>query len=272
MRKLLATAIMLCSTPSSAQVGIETASPKGIFHIDGNKDNPKNSTTTISPTQQANDFIVVQNSGQVGIGTASPTTALEINNGTSNGAIKIVDGNQGAGKYLMSNATGLATWRTPNSFKSAIVWNYNGTAQTVHSTLTDPNVVFTENQQGRVYTNLSLVGLTTGKWIVNMGVKLKTAVPLSKAFWMHGNVSTSTTKRDITGWNYVGPAGNSAGYAGVVFGNGDLKTGQGFLAGTSIIQVTSTTPLTLYLLLEDAGQWSFDTSSPENYFYAIPIN
>ena len=109
---------MIFSSISYAQVGIQTAYPKGTFHVDGNKDNPKDGTTVVSPAQQANDFIVQSTTGNVGIGTNQPQTKLVVNDGTSNQAILIKDGNQGEGKYLMSDANGLATWKIPNSFKS----------------------------------------------------------------------------------------------------------------------------------------------------------
>lgn len=48
---------------------------------------------------------------RVGIGTATPATRLEVNNGSTEGAIKIVDGTQGAGKVLTSDANGLGTWK-----------------------------------------------------------------------------------------------------------------------------------------------------------------
>ena len=48
---------------------------------------------------------------RVGIGTTAPATKLDINNGTTAGAIKIVDGTQGANKVLMSDANGVGAWR-----------------------------------------------------------------------------------------------------------------------------------------------------------------
>ncbi|WP_374460397.1 hypothetical protein [Chryseobacterium taeanense] len=54
------------------------------------------------------DFVVKDN-GQIGIGTSTPTTKLEINSSTS-GVIKIVDGTQAIGRVLTSDANGLATW------------------------------------------------------------------------------------------------------------------------------------------------------------------
>ncbi len=43
--------------------------------------------------------------------TREPSTVLDIDNGTDNGAIRIVDGTQGAGKVLTSDADGVGTWQ-----------------------------------------------------------------------------------------------------------------------------------------------------------------
>ncbi len=47
-------------------------------------------------------------SANVGIGTSTPNANLHVN-----GALKLVDGTQGAGKILTSNAAGLASWQPP---------------------------------------------------------------------------------------------------------------------------------------------------------------
>ena len=47
-------------------------------------------------------------SGNVGVGTSSPTAKLDVD-----GQVKIRGGSPGAGKVLTSDATGLATWQTP---------------------------------------------------------------------------------------------------------------------------------------------------------------
>ncbi len=99
---------MLVTTPMAyAQVGVDTAYPKGNFHLDGKKDNPKDATTVLNAGQEANDVIIKSNN--FGTGTVNPTNRLDINNGTTNGAIKIIDGTEGDGKVLMSDADGLAT-------------------------------------------------------------------------------------------------------------------------------------------------------------------
>ena len=265
---------LIFSSISYAQVGIQTAYPKGTFHVDGNKDNPKDGTTVVSPAQQANDFIVQSTTGNVGIGTNQPQTKLVVNDGTSNQAILIKDGNQGEGKYLMSDANGLATWKIPNSFKSAITWKYDGTNIKVSNNIplstTGDNIGYYE-PKGSSYSHLTLTGLTKGKWIVSMGIRLKTQVELANAFWIHAKLSSSNTGVTSNGFTNLGPAGNATGYAGVVFGDGSVD-GRGFLSGTSIIEVTSINPINIFLFLENIAQWDFETQSPENYFYAIPIN
>ena len=54
-------------------------------------------------------FVDGDGSGNVGISTLTPTAKLHVA-----GTVKIVDGTQGAGKVLTSNASGLASWTTPS--------------------------------------------------------------------------------------------------------------------------------------------------------------
>jgi hypothetical protein len=58
---------------------------------------------TIVPLSSAD--MVIKEGGNVGIGTTTPDAKLYVS-----GSVKIVDGTQGAGKVLTSDANGLATW------------------------------------------------------------------------------------------------------------------------------------------------------------------
>ena len=75
----------MISSLAYSQVGINTANPQGILHVDGAKDNPQTGIPT--EAQQVNDFTVTE-MGNVGIGTTTPHAALEFNNNV--GSRKIV--------------------------------------------------------------------------------------------------------------------------------------------------------------------------------------
>ncbi|MCS4301908.1 tail fiber domain-containing protein [Chryseobacterium sp. BIGb0232] len=94
--KLLAI-IILGSQMAYSQIGVNTNSPQGSFHVDGAKDNP--STGQPTPAQLANDFIVRAN-GQVGIGTLNPLEKLEVN-----GSIQINNAASNYGSYLRAQSS-----------------------------------------------------------------------------------------------------------------------------------------------------------------------
>lgn len=259
------------------QVGIDTPAPKALFHVDGGKDNPKNPATTLTAAQIAND-VVVTSSGNVGISTISPSTKLEINNGTSNGAIKIVDGTQGLGKVLMSDAEGIGTWRMPNSFKP-----------TALGVFPNPKVEFSSDGNGssfgaKKYTQI-YIDLTPGKWIVNAGLTVRANEALGARFWMHAYLSTSQTAVVQNGFTHLGPAGATTTYANLIFANPNTADnpyahqGSNFISGSSVINVTAN--IRLYLLIDNSnalprndervGSYTFTTDAYENYFHAIPV-
>lgn len=100
-----------------------------------NADIHANSQLNIGSTQTLN-FLTsgitkmhIANNGNIGIGTVSPTASLEIA-----GQIKINGGGAGAGKVLVSNTTGLASWQHPNQIFTAgtgITFSGNNTINTV---------------------------------------------------------------------------------------------------------------------------------------------
>lgn len=93
----LATTVYIC-----AQVGVNTQNPQGIFHIDGKGDTNGSANLT--------DDVIVTPDGNIGIGTNSPTTKLDIRTTTATKGFRLVDGTQGNGKVLLSNISGSASW------------------------------------------------------------------------------------------------------------------------------------------------------------------
>ena len=73
------------------------------------------------------DILTALDNGNVGIGTTSPDEKLHVA-----GSIKIVDGNQAAGKVLTSDANGVASWQTASGGGSADgdAWGVTGENQT----------------------------------------------------------------------------------------------------------------------------------------------
>ncbi len=85
--------------------------------------------------------MVLNNGGQLGIGTLNPTAKLDVN-GTANinGAIKITDGTQGANKILTSDANGNASWQgsvvPPGGQVSFYAHTWNNFTQVINNTTT----------------------------------------------------------------------------------------------------------------------------------------
>jgi len=94
-------------TETEKLVGFENNLGEEQWHIDINPDG-KNGLN-IEENKNENSKLFIQSGGNVGIGTASPQAKLDVN-----GAIRITDGTEGAGKILTSDNTGKATWSIPS--------------------------------------------------------------------------------------------------------------------------------------------------------------
>ncbi|WP_313580415.1 hypothetical protein [Chishuiella sp.] len=266
MKKLLTSFSILLSSLMFSQVGINTANPQQLFHTDG-----KYSTETTNPssgvptTAQQADDVVITNQGKIGIGTINPTTKLEINNGSINGAIKIVDGTQGQSKVLMSDANGVGTWQTPASIKPVALGDFTSADNNVKSTGGSTPLY------SKVY-----IKLTKGRWVVNAGITMLSQLSSSTRFWQHLYLSSSNSSVQQVGFTHLGPAETNTSYAGVfqITGNaGSNDANMTFISGSSVVNVTND-ELTLYLMIENKGTnyWLLRGQAYENYFYAIPLN
>lgn len=94
----------------------------------------------------------------IGIGTPSPSARLEVN-----GQIKITGGGPGAGKVLISDATGLASWGEDNPREGFSAYNQNGSTSinpSVETQLVFDNINFND---GNYYDgSLSQYNVVTG--------------------------------------------------------------------------------------------------------------
>ena len=127
-----------------SQVGINIQSPQGIFHID-----PKGDT---SGMVNSSDDFVIDASGRVGIGTASPTASLDIV-----GNLSIVDGTEYDHYVMTSDANGLGAWKR-QTYTSRIVGTVPATLASIRSgsTLTPSNWTYTGAK----------ITLPAGSWMI----------------------------------------------------------------------------------------------------------
>ena len=201
--------------------------------------------------------------GNVGIGTATPSTKLHIDNGTTAGAIRIVDGTQGDGKVLMSDANGVGTWKTL-PFK--VVYGTTPTSLTNVSTV-----------NGGKYINSSILIPDPGTYTINVGLLGNSstgALEADKQYALRLTLSSSTSSVATSNFSYVG----SSIILGVYFTNTNpIGAYFGFISGS--ITVTTTAPnTTLYLWEVNSISYSNITttlpavgSNGENYFYATKL-
>ncbi|MDR6086548.1 hypothetical protein QE441_002342 [Chryseobacterium sp. SORGH_AS909] len=151
------------------KVNMTTDGTNGFLNYQSVSNDASASVTTI--------MSVVSN-GRVGIGNYNPGAKLEVNNGNTNGAIKIVDGTQGSGKVLTSDANGLATWQTipsatPYTASNGLTMASNNVK--LGGTLTE-NTTIAQGNNSVTFSGNSNVNITTTN---TSGYPLSIVHPLS---------------------------------------------------------------------------------------------
>lgn len=202
---------------NSQFLGLGTATPQQPFHIDGNWDNSVNASPTAS--QQTND-VVVTSQGNMGIGTVSPLNKLDIRSNTS-GALRLVDGTQGANKILTSDANGVATWKDMSGFNDTNIYNTNGTLTGNRTVSQAGNSLAFSSTATTGTSHFSVDGSTFSVDAVNNRIGIGTTTPKNLLDLGSGNGKKLALWNSTAGDDFYG-LGNSSNvlqiYAG---GNGD---------------------------------------------------
>ena len=167
------------------------------------------------------------NGPKVGIGTYKPGAKLEVNNGTTAGAVKIVDGTQGAGKVLTSDANGLATWKRQ--------------ALTLVEGVKGSGISIPPSTGGYIYTG-SYITLPPGKYMVSVQNLMSVGFTTYSDghFWLRTTFSDSDT-------TFVRTA--------------DIDSTKGYLISGLLPQGARFSMLSGSLIIENT------TSSPKTYYY-----
>lgn len=152
---------MTVLTPLSVwgQIGINTDMPLGVFHVD-----PHSNNSTSLTTKYADD-VIVDSSGNVGIGTVTPTAKLDVR-----GTVLIDDGSQSPGYLLTSDGTGKTQWRPKVSNRIGI-WRIGSSTPFIFTTalkrLTgDTNMIYSGDQIGLTLSSNNSVIIPAGKYLV----------------------------------------------------------------------------------------------------------
>ena len=146
-------------------------------------------STTAKLTTTANEAMRIGSSGNVGIGQTSPAYKLDVN-----GQIRMQDGNQGAGKAMISDSSGAATWTTLTPSLTGLS-NVTNDAQVALSvgTAAGDLISFTA---ASVATNVPIG--TTGQVLTVSGGMPTWATPSAGLSWPLAGASDSVSAPDYS--------------------------------------------------------------------------
>ncbi|NDW09980.1 hypothetical protein [Dysgonomonas sp. 520] len=231
--------ILLAVTAIKAQVGVNTESPQGVFHIDAKKNTNGNVNVA--------DDVIVNSSGNVGVGTNAPQTKVDIRSSTAKGGFRLQDGTQSVGKVLISDANGNGSWGSPLD-------------------LTEGRLTVSDSISGNwgAPTNITTtpLRLTPGKWLIFAGITTRNIrltvgkVPdTSLHSWLH------LRRNDTNAYLYHAAALPEP-----------APSYQAFVPVNFLLDVTSTMDVSVWVS-NNSSRTEFDTrvAVTDGYFYALRI-
>lgn len=114
--------------------------------------------------------------GNVGIGTNAPTAKLEVN-----GQVKITGGSPAAGKALVSDANGLASWQNTGNLTAALFMNIVTVSGSYTVAATDVTVLNTPTAAGQTIT-IPTAASATGRVLFLRNLSSTNTVALSQSY------------------------------------------------------------------------------------------
>lgn len=224
---------MFSYAQQSGRVGINTTAPDASLHVKSQIGSTNATKNLELENASGTKLVSVLDNGNVGINNSAPTTKLDINNGSTNGAIKIVDGTQGVGKVLTSDANGLGTWQPPAEHTTLHI---KQRASVTQDTSFNP---------GTFYPIPGITGFTAqknGKYLIIYHSFLRATTTGTKSFYLHIYRNGTEVTWDET-YSYVleGKYFNSH-YSTIIDANaGDVITYQIRSSSSAVLQLVPST-------------------------------
>jgi len=222
---------MVTMSGSAQRVGVNTRTPLSTLEVKSETSNPSDRNLQLK-NNVGTSLVTVLNNGNMGIGTATPSTPLEVNSNAA-GAVKITDGTQGEGKVFTSNATGVGTWQ--NAGAHNIVGSF-GTGVTISRTET-----------GYVYTGATITLPPKSKYLVNISLLMtygNNYTVTSGSLWLRTYFSDSPAYAPSTPTQSADNVGGKFAVSGLLPPNSPFNMLTGFI----ILQNSNPAPKTYYLM------------------------
>ncbi|MBT2563105.1 hypothetical protein J7E50_24695 [Pedobacter sp. ISL-68] len=224
------------------------------------------STATNGFSVDGTTFSVDASNNRVGLGTAAPSTTLDVASASSP-AFRLVDGTQGAGKVLSSDINGYASW-VNNVAVTPTVLGVNPSSTIPYAA---PNTA--------KYMGMSIT-LPAGKWIITVGLLingLSTYGTGAAALVRHRFSTSGSSFTPISGTQLLQTGSFGFLLATIPYTNNMIN----FYMMNGSLCVNMASETTLYLWADNAGSLASAgatftnlnvNNNGENYIYAIPIN
>jgi hypothetical protein len=240
----------LNDTPSGKTANIKST---GYYFFDGDLWNtigaiePWNASGSTDPAKLNTQDIYTQ--GNVGIGTTTPTTKIDINAGNAAGTgFKLQDGNQSAGRVLTCDANGNATWDYHRMHVIKGTTNADNVEYTIPSINVYAEIDGIKYLQSTAAVHVSknnYITLPPGVWKVEFSFPMLVISDFAnaEADWLEGLVFF-TSNPDATSYNdkYTNTDGVAVPHL-VQCQPAYIERGFGW----SFIKNTGNTPVTLYM-------------------------
>lgn len=154
---ILPALILFLSSNLWGQIGVNTETPKtgSVLHID-----PQGNT---SGTTGTTDDVIIDQQGQLGIGTTSPDTKVHVN-----GKFRMTDGYQAENRALISDENGVGSWQTLSLGNMNSEWQVNMTTQISDESLFElkGTAAFINNRLGATTDGVSTITIPPGRYAI----------------------------------------------------------------------------------------------------------